>query len=219
MRPAPGRRVVLGCAGWLARVLAGWRAAVGELGFPDGSATVGAAPRFRWLWPCCRAARCRARRRRRPLFAAPPASSRSPRLTSQGRGEAAVRVLPQYGYLPEAGWRDCPRRYRKAARRPAELLLRTSGAGDRAWLALGAAGVRCRPIAQLWPCSRWPTRQVTPVQTGGLARPTVVAPWPLHVRQRADPALTPAQPVRVVAKDVLDRASDSNDGVAGTCPR
>jgi hypothetical protein len=42
---------------------------------------------------------------------------------------------------------------------------------------------------------------------------------PLQVRQRADPALTPAQPVRVVAEYVLDRGSDSSDGVAAACPR
>jgi hypothetical protein len=42
---------------------------------------------------------------------------------------------------------------------------------------------------------------------------------PLQVRQRADPALTPAQPARVVVKHVLDRASDGSDGIAGTRPR
>src|SRR5512138_1319173 len=41
----------------------------------------------------------------------------------------------------------------------------------------------------------------------------------LHVRQRADPALTPAQPVRVVAKYALDRGRDSGDGIAATRPR
>src|SRR5262249_39498381 len=42
---------------------------------------------------------------------------------------------------------------------------------------------------------------------------------PFRVRQRADPAFTPAQPVWVVAEYVLDRGSDSRDGVSGARPR
>src|SRR5262249_25307537 len=42
---------------------------------------------------------------------------------------------------------------------------------------------------------------------------------PSQVRQRADPALTPAQPARAVAKHVLDRGGDSSNGMAAARPR
>jgi hypothetical protein len=64
-------------------------------------------------------------------------------------------------------------------------------------------------------------RQVACAVAGGqsFAGNARCTPGLLQVRQRADPALTPAKPVRVVAKYVLDRASDSSDGVAGARPR
>src|SRR5262245_14459169 len=56
-------------------------------------------------------------------------------------------------------------------------------------------------------------------RAGHLRRMHAERECPLQVRQRADPALTAAQPVRVVAKYVLDRASDSSDGMAAARPR
>ena len=102
MRPAPGRRVVLGRGEWLARILAGRRAAGGELGSRDGSAarelrriSLALAMLSRSQVPGPPATP--------PRSAAPPASSRSPRPTSRGNGDAAVRVLPQSGYMTAGG--------------------------------------------------------------------------------------------------------------------